>query len=167
MTPLFITFWCNEFVRKRLPPSFSPPSERFFSVSGGTVKKWSHASVRLKPGTLWESPPPAAKKIVRAFSLLLKTNQSFSKQELATSILIVSPQRESPCRRTNGTPFDYRCSVIFDAGGQRNLFIPRRNVCSLQNQLNAHLLNCSDNVHPRIVRTQTQTYALAHAGQFV
>lgn len=75
-----------KYVERKLPLSFSQHSSL---VRGVAVESWSRASAETRAWHTQESPRPAANKIVRAFSLLLKTNPFLSEQELATSILIV------------------------------------------------------------------------------
>lgn len=65
-------------VERKLSLGFSQHSSL---VTGVAIESWSWHTQ--------ESSRPAANKIVRAFSLLLKTNPFLSEQELATSILIV------------------------------------------------------------------------------
>lgn len=85
---------------------------------------------------------------------LLQTHQPFLKPALTVCILIASPRRESP----RGSVRLSELCRLWRRQTKKSVY-PRQNVSSLQNQLNAHLLNCSHNVRPHTSRAQTGLFA--------
>ncbi len=116
------------------------------------VNKQSHAGVRLRPGTLGnlhtrncqeDSAPPEDKPILFEAGISHRYLNCF-----ASVWVSVLPNKWSSIR------LSVLCH-LWRWQTKKSVY-PRQNVYSLQNQLNAHLLNCSNNVHPQTMHTRTQ-----------